>query len=68
MYTQPMILPINADGTLYVAQDERGECIGTGTREVCQALIDIVLRAKNAEPVKLSPTQTRANVRAAIVI
>jgi hypothetical protein len=68
MYTQPMILPINADGTLYVAQDERGESIGTGTREVCQALIDIVIRAKALEPLEPSHTLTHANVRAAIVI
>ena len=39
MYTEPIMLPLNADGELYALQDEHGEIVGTGTREICEALL-----------------------------
>ena len=63
-----MIFPLDAEGTIYVAQDEQGESIGTGTREVCEALIYIVNRARELGPLKQTPVVMHSNVRAAIII
>ena len=71
MYTKPMILPLDLEGKIYALQDEKGNTIGTGTREVCEVLMYIITKA----PARLnSPGNTRAhvtrrpNVRAAISI
>ena len=42
MYTEPIILPLNADGYLYAVEDEHGRIVGTGTREICELLLTIV--------------------------
>ncbi len=42
MYSEPIILPLNADGQLYALQDEQGRIVGTGTREICQVLLTIM--------------------------
>jgi hypothetical protein len=42
MYTEPIILPLNADGKLYALQDEHGRIVGTGTREICEALLTMM--------------------------
>lgn len=42
MYTEPIILPLNADGQLYTLEDEQGHIVGTGTREICEALLTIM--------------------------
>ena len=38
MYTKPMVLPLTADGNIYVLLDERGNQIASGSREVCRTL------------------------------
>jgi len=67
---KPMIFPLDANGQIYALQDEKGNTIGTGTREVCEVLLYIITKT-------LSPTGSgrtkipmpqRANVRAAIAI
>jgi hypothetical protein len=70
MYAAPMILPLDIGGKIYALQDEKGNTIGTGTREVCEILLYII--TKPASP-SLSgrinaPIQPRPNVRAAIAI
>ncbi len=40
-----MVFPLNADGTLYYIQDERGNCIGTGTRDVCHTILQIMIHS-----------------------
>ena len=67
MYTKPMILPLDSTGRIYVLEDEKGQVVGTGSREVCEALMYII--GTNTAPAK-EPTQTAAhsNVRAAITI
>ena len=70
MYAAPMILPLDTNGKIYAIQDEKGNTIGTGTREVCEVLLYII--TKPASP-SISgrtngPTHPRANVRAAIAI
>jgi len=42
MYSEPIILPLNADGELYALQDEQGQIVGTGTREICDALLTMM--------------------------
>lgn len=39
MYSEPIILPLNADGKLYALEDEQGRIVGTGTREICEVLL-----------------------------
>lgn len=42
MYSEPIILPLNADGILYALEDEQGQIVGTGTREICDALLSMI--------------------------
>jgi hypothetical protein len=42
VYSEPIILPLNADGQLYALQDEHGRIVGTGTREICQLLLMVM--------------------------
>jgi hypothetical protein len=70
MFTEPLILPLNVDGTIYALKDEKGKIFGTGTREVCETL---VLIFNNQTPRLLvnqltKTTLPRGNIRAAIVI
>jgi hypothetical protein len=39
MHTKPLILPLDVNGKIYALQDENGNTIGTGTREVCEVLL-----------------------------
>ena len=70
MYGKPMIHPLDANGQIYAIHDEKGNTIGTGTREVCEVLLYII--TKPASPsisgnLNASAPQ-RGNVRAAIGI
>jgi hypothetical protein len=70
MYAKPMILPLDGNGQIYALQDEKGNTIGTGTREVCEVLLYII--TKPASP-SISgrinaPVPQRPNIRAAIGI
>jgi hypothetical protein len=69
MYAEPMILPLDANGRIYALQDENGNTIGTGTREVCEVLLYIITKpaSPSAERANVSLRQ-RSNVRAAISI
>ena len=70
MYAKPMILPLDVNGQIYALQDEKGNTIGTGTREVCEVLLYII--TKPASPsisgkINVASPQ-RPNIRAAIGI
>ena len=69
MYAEPMILPLDANGQIYALQDEKGNMIGTGTREVCEVLLYIITKptAPNISG-RMNSAAQRANVRAAIAI
>jgi hypothetical protein len=64
------ILPLNADGEIYAIQDEKGNVIGTGTREVCEILLYIISKPASAiiSGRINAPIKHRPNVRAAIAI
>jgi hypothetical protein len=69
MYAEPMIFPLDANGQIYALQDEKGNTIGTGTREVCEVLLYMI--TKRISPVvseRITVPQQRSNVRAAIGI
>jgi hypothetical protein len=73
MYAEPMILPLDIDGRIYALQDERGNTIGTGTREVCEVLLYIITkptsRSGSGKARKAGRiVSQRSNVRAAIGI
>jgi hypothetical protein len=62
-----MILPLDSTGRIYVLEDEKGQVVGTGSREVCETLMYIIGTGFSTatEP---TPTKSGANVRAAITI
>ena len=67
MYTRPMILPLDSTGRIYVLEDEKGQVVGTGSREVCETLMYII--GTGLSPVVDQPQPSaRSNVRAAITI
>ncbi len=70
MYTKPIILPLDIEGKIYALQDEQGNTIGTGTREVCEVLLYIITKppspSVSGRARKLVPQ--KPNVRAAIAI
>lgn len=69
MYAEPMILPLDANGRIYALQDEKGNTIGTGTREVCEVLLYIITKpASQSISGRNVPAAQRPNVRAAIAI
>ena len=67
MYTRPMILPLDSTGRIYVLQDEKGQVVGTGSREVCETLLYLMGNSLAPAPDNSQPLG-RSNVRAAITI
>jgi hypothetical protein len=69
MYTMPMMFPLDPQGTIYVLQDEKGNTIGTGTRQVCETLLFIISKPLGplADTAELVISQ-KPNLRAAITI
>jgi len=67
MYTRPMILPLDSTGRIYVLEDEKGQVVGTGSREVCETLMYII-GAGLSTATEQAPRKSGANVRAAITI
>jgi hypothetical protein len=70
MSAEPTILPLDANGRIYALQDEKGNTIGTGTREVCEVLLYIITKpaAQSISGRINAPGARRPNVRAAITI
>ena len=67
---RPRILPLDVNGTIYAIQDENGNAIGTGTRDVCEVLLDMITKsAQSSVSGRINvPLQPRPNVRATIGI
>jgi hypothetical protein len=70
MQGEPIISPLDVDGNIYALQDEKGNIIGTGTREVCEIFLYIIGKPASASiSARINaPAQHRANVRSAIAI
>ena len=67
MYSAPIILPLDWTGRIYVLEDEKGQVVGTGSREVCETLM-YMMRAGLSPASESSQSSNRSNVRAAITI
>jgi hypothetical protein len=62
-----MILPLESSGRIYVLEDEKGQVVGTGSREVCETLMYLI--SAGLSPAKENtPSMAHNNVRAAITI
>ena len=64
------MFPLDSQGKIYVLQDEMGNTIGTGTRQVCETLLFIITKPHTSS-VSDSPeilVPQKSNVRAAITI
>jgi hypothetical protein len=69
MSAEPTILPLDANGRIYALYDEKGNTIGTGTREVCEVLLYIITKpASESISGRVNSGAHRPNVRAAIPI
>jgi len=66
MQGKPTIFPLNESGEIYALQDEKGNTIGTGTREVCEVLLYIITKPSSITSSKMNPQ--RPNVRSAIAV
>jgi hypothetical protein len=62
-----MILPLDSTGRIYVLEDERGQVVGTGSREVCETLMYLI-GAGLSPATDQTQAKARTNVRAAITI
>ena len=67
MYTVPMILPLDGTGRVYVLQDQNGQVVGSGSREVCERLLRLIA-AGLSRTTNDSAVAQATNVRAAITI
>jgi hypothetical protein len=67
MYTRPMILPLESTGRIYVLEDEKGQVVGTGSREVCETLMYLLNAGLTPTPEKTQPV-AHNNVRSAITV
>jgi hypothetical protein len=65
---EPVIIPLDRDGEIYAMQDEHGNIIGTGTREVCEVLVLIMKKSRRMVRTSEINNLRRANVRAPIVV
>jgi hypothetical protein len=63
-----MIFPLDVNGQIYALQDEKGNTIGTGTREVCEVLLYMITKPASPVSERITGAQQRSNVRAAIGI
>jgi len=67
----PTIVPLTAGGNLYALRDDKGQFVGTGTREVCEVLLYILkscAQERSTGPGVALLRAKRPNVRAAITI
>lgn len=64
---EPTIFPLDETGRIYALRDEKGNTIGTGTREVCEVLLYIITKPA-AQHSSSRMTQQRPNVRSAITV
>jgi hypothetical protein len=70
MYSEPRVIPLNVDHNIYALLDERGNTIGTGTEEVCEVLLYMILKTTSTPIVQsiLTSAPRRMNVHSAISI
>lgn len=69
--TRVTIVALSEQRDIYVVIDERNQPLGTGTKEVCEFLVELIMRpytAQQFERPRLAARAMAANVRSAIRI
>lgn len=69
--TRATIIALSEQRDIYMVIDERRQPLGTGTKEVCEFLVELIMRpytAQQFERPRLAPRPTTAHVRSAIRI
>ena len=61
------VCALDPAGRIYALRDEKGNTVGTGTREVCEVLIYLATKTQSSGRTP-SPLPHGANVRAAIKV
>ena len=61
-----MILPLDSTGRIYVLEDEKGQIVGTGSREVCETMMYLI--GAGLSPATEQSQAARTNIHAAITI
>jgi hypothetical protein len=67
MHAEPTIFPLDEAGQIYALQDEKGNTIGTGTREVCEVLLYIITKPAS-QSISRRVNPQRPNVRSALAV
>jgi hypothetical protein len=49
MHAKATIMPLDIEGRIYSLRDENGRTIGTGTREVCETLLQMITKPSTPE-------------------
>lgn len=64
------IVPLDEEQDIYVVLDERGATLGTGTREVCEALVELTEIPLGLPSIfmRTEPLRSHATIRSAIII
>ncbi len=70
LHMKPTMLLLDSKSQLYALQDENGNTIGTGTRDVCEVLLYIVITGLAPPNLRTADQKSgpTANVRSAISI
>lgn len=62
------VCALDRAGRIFALRDEKGNTIGTGTREVCEVLIHLITKPTQLSGRTLSPLPHEANEGAAIKV
>ncbi len=71
MSSEARVFALSVDANIYMVVDEKGNSLGTGTREVCEALAQIATVKEVLPDVRPNQLRTRrsiGNIRSAIII
>ncbi len=71
MSSEAKVFALSVDANIYIVVDEKGNSLGTGTREVCEVLAHIATVKEvlpDATPYQLTARRSIGNIRSAITI
>ena len=65
------VVVLNEEANIYMVVDERGQTMGTGTKEVCEVLVNLTMgsnKPPSREAFRTAMHNPRENLRSAIKI
>lgn len=68
MNKENLVVALCEDANIYMVLDESGRTIGTGTREVCEMLANLTMRASAPAKKRGIIPVSKDNIRSAITI